>query len=404
MYNSTNQNKLSEQLIITQHKLGNGAFGCVYMAKSEGKDIAIKCEFKKSPVLTLLREFKICRKIYMVKKYLKYLEYLNKLLSQSNQSNQSNQPNQSNQIEEINKIKQLIENLESNPIIKVYNYITNNNMLLVPPELNINYLLKTKCVPETYSYIECDDFNFLTMDLCGANFENLVEKYKFAEQTKYFIAHKLLHILSCIHRVGIIHRDIKLSNFVLNDKISSSNHENNLGLYPMIIDMGLSKEYYKYEPDKVIQVPQVNTKSITGTLRYISLNIHEYKSPTIVDDLISLCYTLIVIFTGKNLPWVGHQKDVDKFDIDSHTLSNCKCGYHKNFEKNDTKKNNTIAELKFHTPLNILVGEKYNFLIKWIKYLYSLKPKQLPSYNYLYKCLSDESKQFNSLCFRLEKK
>lgn len=276
-------------------------------------------------------------------------------------------------------------------------------MLLVPAQLNINYLLKTKCIPETYSYIECDDFNFLTMDLCGVNFENLVEKYKFTEQTKYFIAHKLLHVLSCIHRVGIIHRDIKLSNFVLNDKISSSN-EQNLNLYPMIIDMGLSKEYYKYEPDKVIQVPQVNTKSITGTLRYISLNIHEYKSPTIVDDLISLCYTLVVIFTGKNLPWVGHQKDIDKFDIDSHTVLNCKCGYHKNIVNNDTKKNNTIAEIKFHTPLNILVGNKYNFLIRWIKYLYSLKPRQLPSYNYLYKCLADESEQYDTLYFKLEKK
>ena len=152
----------------------------------------------------------------------------------------------------------------------------------------------------------------------------------------------------------------------------------------MIIDMGLSKEYYKYEPD--------------------SLNVHEHKSPTIVDDLISLCYTLVVIFTGKNLPWVGHQKDADKFDINSHTVLNCKCGYHKNIKNNDTKKNNTIAEIKFHTPLDILVEKKYNFLIKWLKYLYSLKPKQLPSYNYLYKCLAYESKQYDTLYFKLENK
>ena len=402
MNNSTEKNKLSDQLTITQQKLGNGAFGCVYMAKSDGKDIAVKCESKKSHVLTLLREFKICRKIHMVKKYIKYLEHLNKIISNKNSQVNTSSSTYSSPIEETNKIKQIISNLELNPIIKVYNYISSGDMLLIPPQLNMNYLLKTKCIPETYSYIECDDFNFLTMDLCGDNFENLVEKYEFSEQSKYFIAHRLLHVLSCIHRIGIIHRDIKLSNFVLNHKLSSTKNTGNL--YPMIIDMGLGKEYYKYEPDKVIPVPQVNTKNITGTLRYISLNVHEFKSPTIVDDLISLTYTLIVIFTGKNLPWVGHRKDIDKFNLDDHTIENCKCGYHKNYANNCTRKNNTIAEMKFHTPLNVLVGNKYEFLIKWIKYLYSLKPKQLPSYNYLYKCLADESKQYESLYFEIENK
>ena len=397
MYNSTNQNKLSDQLIISQHKLGNGAFGSVYMAKSDGKDIAIKCELKKSPILTLLREFKICRKIYMVKKYIKYQEHYNKLTSAKPNNNTS-------PTEEINKIKQVITNLESNPIIKVYNYLSTNDMLLTPPQLNMNYLLKTKCIPETYSYIECDDYNILTMDLCGDNFENLLEKYTFSEQSKYFIAHKLLHIISCIHRIGIIHRDIKLSNFVLNTQLSHSNPEKNYNLHPMIIDMGLGKDYYKYEPDKVIPIPPTNSKSITGTLRYISLNIHEYKTPTIVDDLISLCYTLVVIFTGKNLPWVGHRKDGDKFDINAHSIGDCKCGYHINYENRKTRKLNTIAEMKFHTPLNILVGEQYVFLIKWLRYLYSLKPKQLPSYNYLYKCLAEESKQFGNLYFEIERK
>jgi serine/threonine protein kinase len=295
-------------------------------------------------------------------------------------------------------------NLESNPIIKVYNYLSQNDMLLIPKELNIDYLLRYKCVPETFSYIECNDFNFLTMELCGDNFENLLEKYKFSENAKYFIAHCLLHILSCIHRCGIIHRDIKLSNFVLDKKLISDEPEFVSTLYPIIIDMGLGKEYYKYEPDKVIPVPQTNTKSITGTLRYISINIHEFKSPTIVDDLISLSYALVVVFTNKNLPWIGHKKDADKFDITKHEHTNCNCGYHINKKNNDTKHNNTIAEIKFHTPLDELVGNKYPFLIKWIKYLYSLKPKQLPSYNYLFKCLYDESKSLGNLQMEITKK
>ena len=401
MYSNNNNNKLTNQFVITQNKLGNGAFGCVYIAKSEGKDIAVKCESKSAETLTLIREFKICRKIYLVKKYIKYKHYYEntKIIEDNTKKIEENTKN----IEEKKKIEEIIKNMEVNPAIKVYNYLSQNNMLLIPKELEIEYLLKYKCVPETFSYLECNDFNFLTMELCGDNFENILEKYKLSEKAKYFTAHRLLHIISCIHRCGIIHRDIKLSNFVLDKKMTDNSNQDNY-LYPVIIDMGLGKEYYKYEPDKVIQISQHNTKSITGTLRYISLNIHEFKSPTIIDDLISLSYALVVIFTNKNLPWVGHKKDIDKFDITKHTLTNCKCGYHKNKVNNDTKRNNTIAEIKFHASLEELVGNKYEFLVKWIKYLYSLKSKQLPSYNYLFKCLLDESKQFDNLHMEITKK
>lgn len=379
-----NSNKLSNQFVITQNKLGNGAFGSVYVAKIDNKDIAVKCESKSNTNLTLLREFKICRKIYTVKKYLKYGMVLD-------------DPDTSNK----EKINNLIENIEQNPIIKIYNYLTINNLLTVPNELSMDYLVKVKCIPETFSYIECNDFNFLTMELCGDNFETITDKYRLSEGAKYFLAHKLLHTMSCLHRIGIIHRDIKLSNLVLNKKLDSLELNTINKLYPIIIDLGLSKEYYKFEGERVLMIPPHSTKNITGTLRYISLNIHEHKSPSIVDDLISLTYSLIVIFTDKNLPWVGHKKDSDKFDPTKHVHSNCKCGFHKNKANNDTKTKNTIAEVKYHTPLEDLVGTKYKFLVKWLKYLYSLKLKQLPSYNQLYKILYEESKNIENMYIEL---
>lgn len=374
-------NKLNDQMIITPDKLGNGAFGSVYIAKINNKDVAVKCEKKeKNDNLTLLREFQIGRKIYMIKKYLKYM-------SLYNTSN-----------DKI-KIEEHLKNLEDNPTIKVYKYITDNNLLSVPEEFTMDLLVNSTCVPENYSYMECDDYNFLTMELCGDNVENVLEKYKFTEQTKYNIAYRLLHIMSCIHRCGIIHRDIKLSNIVFNDKI-----DNLKNLYPIIIDLGLAKEFYRFEGGKVLQMSPYTIRSITGTLRYISLNIHEFKNPSLVDDLISLCYALVVIFTGKQLPWVGHKKDMDKFDSTKHSDMNCKCNYHKNKDYGITKRNNTIAEVKFHTSLEELTRGKYSFLVWWIKYLYSLKPKQLPSYNLMLKKLKLENSKCNQMNINIEKK
>jgi serine/threonine protein kinase len=371
-----NSNKINEQMIITQEKLGNGAFGSVYIAKINNKDVAVKCENKeKNDNLTLLREFKIGRKLFIIKKYLKYLS-----------------------LQQTKNLEKEVENLEKNSAIKIYKYITDNNLLCVPEEFKMDLLIKSTCVPENYSYMECDDYNFLTMELCGDNIESTLQNYKISEQTKYDIAYRLLYIMSCIHRCGIIHRDIKLSNFVLNKKMSDTD------LYPVIIDLGLAKEFYRFEGGRVLQMSPYTIRSITGTLRYISINIHEHKSPSIVDDLISLCYALVVIFTGKQLPWVGHKKDTDAFNSNAHTETNCKCGYHKNKQANTTKQNNTIAEVKFHTELEELVGEKYNFLSWWIKYLYSLKQKQLPSYNLLLKKLKSENPSCKISSITLEKK
>ena len=340
-------------------KIGSGSFGSVFTCNTiNNGQLAIKCEEKKNDNETLFKEFKFCGRFYNIKKYL-------------------------------NSNKEFMKDKD---YIKIFEYINKNDILTVPEILSIDLLKNDKIVPHPYTFYSSEEYNFLTMDLCGDNFENILDNYRLTESCKYFIAYKLLHIMSCFHRCGVIHRDMKLANLVLNKKIENVNNFNELNL--ILIDLGLAKEFYKYEGEKVVSIKPTTSKSITGTIRYISLNIHELNTPTIIDDLISMCYMLINIFTEKSLPWVGHKKDENKFDRNKHTLTDCKCGYHKNKEAGKTKGKNTIAQVKFHTPLDELCGN-YTFIKKWLTYLYSMNLKQMPSYNIMLNIINEHNKNNN---------
>ena len=370
-------NKITNKpILLNDDELGKGSFGNVYVAYDNNKNkIALKVEENKNKHLTLLKEFKICLKFYVVNIKLKNLLLLKKTKENS---------------KEHNKLLKIINDLDKDNIIRIYNHITKNNLLIVPDELNMNYMITHECIARTISYYSCKEYNFLTMNLYGKNLEYITNNYYLTEKSKYFIALKLLHSMSCIHRCGIVHRDIKLANFVLNGDCDLFDAEKIKTLYPTIIDLGLATDYYKCEETCIKHVPVVKTSRLTGTVRYVSLNIHSHNSPTIIDDLISMCYSLVVICTNKSLPWMGHIQDKEKFDCTQHSDKNCKCGYHANIIKNKTKKRNTVATVKFHTPYENLVGDKYIFIVKWLKYLYSLKLKQMPSYDYLLKILKND--------------
>ena len=383
-------NKITEKPVLFDGNiLGKGSFGNVYIALDNNNNkIALKVEQikdengnKKTKQLTLLKEFKVCLKFYVISIKLK------KILMYENLKNKNSKHLKNNK--EYNKLSENIKKLDEDDNVKIYNYITEKNLLVVPKELDMNYMLTHNCIAQTYSFYSCEDYNFLTMKLYGKNLEYITDNYYLTEKAKYFLAYKLLHSMSCIHRCGIIHRDIKLANFVLNDDCDVSDKNKLKTLYPTIIDLGLSTNYYKYEDCSINHIPVKKTDKLTGTIRYISLNIHSHNSPTIIDDLISMCYSLIVICTNKSLPWMGHLKDDIQFDKTHHTDTNCKCNYHKNVAKNKTKHRNTIAEVKYHTPYDKLTGN-YTFLAKWLKYLYSLKCKQMPSYDYLLKILKND--------------
>ena len=135
----------------------------------------------------------------------------------------------------------------------------------------------------------------LVIDNLGPNLEDILQdtkKKKFSLKTTLMIADQILTRLNYIHDLGIIHRDMKPENFLV------PNHVRDTTIY--IIDFGLARKYI--DPKTNSHIPFREGRSITGTVRYISTNVHKGYEQSRRDDLLSLCYIICYFIRGE-LPW-----------------------------------------------------------------------------------------------------
>ena len=99
-----------------------------------------------------------------------------------------------------------------------------------------------------------------------------------------------------------------------------------------------------------------------GTLRYMSINIHNKYQPSRKDDLISLAYSLIYLYK-KKLPWMDINYNKEDKDIKFLLVKKKKMKYN-----NDISFENILPPLLFlyRYSINLKFNSEpdYNFLIK----------------------------------------
>lgn len=141
-----------------------------------------------------------------------------------------------------------------------------------------------------------DEYNIMVMDLLGPSLEYLFSACgkRFRLPTVLMVAEQLIDRIEYVHSCGILHRDIKPNNFLvgLQDK----------RCHVYIADFGLAKRFIV--PETGEHIPYTRKKGLTGTVRYVSLNVHRGHEPSRRDDLGSIGYVLMYLLSGR-LPWQG---------------------------------------------------------------------------------------------------
>ncbi|AYV76869.1 MAG: serine/threonine protein kinase [Barrevirus sp.] len=215
-------------------------------------------------------------------------------------------------------------------------------------------------LPKIYDYLQSEDYNILVMQLLGPSLEDLFNKEGrlFTLPTVYLLAIQLVTLLEKLHNSGFIHRDIKPNNFLIGrDKGASQ---------VFMMDFGLSKRYV--EDGKHMKMR--NGRSLIGTARYASVNMHMGFEPSRRDDLESVGYMLIYFLKGA-LPWQGIKKRKKHRQVE------------------------LIGDAKMCTSVENLCGDLPSCFMNYIKYCRKLKFTDTPDYEYLRNLFVESAKGRN---------
>jgi serine/threonine protein kinase len=170
---------------------------------------------------------------------------------------------------------------------------------------------------------------------------------------------KMISIIENIHQLGVIHRDIKTSNFMFD-----ANGDIHL------IDFGFATFY--------IDKPNSIKEYILGTPSFISINIHNGNEPSRRDDLISLGYIYLYLTDNENPLLIDYSSLFCNLPI---TDSNLNIKHPSILEKREGKKWENLSKYLNHS----------SGIYKYLEYCYLLKYEDKPDYKKLMELLCGSS-------------
>ncbi|ORY73601.1 kinase-like domain-containing protein [Leucosporidium creatinivorum] len=207
-------------------------------------------------------------------------------------------------------------------------------------------------VPQAYYFGQEGLHNILVIDLLGPSLEDLFDmcQRRFSVKTTAMTAKQMITRIQTIHEKNLIYRDIKPDNFLIGrpgTKTANMIHA---------IDFGMAKQYR--DPKTKQHIPYRERKSLSGTARYMSINMHLGREQSRRDDLESLGHVFMYFLRGA-LPWQGLKAATNK----------------QKYEK--------IGEKKQSTPVKDLAdGFPEEFAI-YLNYVRKLGFEETPDYDFL---------------------
>ena len=246
-------------------------------------------------------------------------------------------------------------------------------------------------IPTMRNYGNEDGFHYLIIDYLDKPLDKLTMTKP--ECLSFFI--EAIKVIETIHKLGIIHRDIKPDNLMIKERktLAISN------IY--VIDFGLSKWFLDSSGN---HIKEKTNKPMVGTIKYSSVNVHNGIEPSRRDDIESLCYSFMSLYE-KELMWaklcdeLKKTPEVDETRVDETRVDETRVDETRVDETrvNETRVNETrgsnkkivcekIKKLKLDYNLfTNLPGEFLTILL----YVRNLNFEDAPNYNYIINLLKN---------------